>query len=127
MRRTSKRVAVALSNLPSSSPRVFFAKASGAILQSVMSEIERVIRDKAREKLRDKTLPLVKPNRTWGGPGAGLECTLCELQITTDQIEFEVQFVREGMTAPDVFHFHIACFSAWELERGLLVRASANS
>lgn len=92
-----------------------------------MPEIERVLRDKAREKLRDETLPLVKPNRTWGGPGAGLECTVCELQITTDQIELEVQFVREGMPAPDVFHFHLACFSAWELERGLLVRASRNS
>src|SRR5690242_7361612 len=58
---------------------------------------------------------------------SNLECTVCELQITTDPIEFEVQFVREGMAAPDVFHFHLACFSAWELERGLLIRASGNT
>jgi len=52
---------------------------------------------------------------------------VCELQITTDPIELEVQFVREGMAARDVFHFHLACFSAWELERGLLIRASGSN
>ena len=74
-----------------------------------MPEIERALREKARKKLHDTTLPLVKPSRTWGGPGAG---------------EFELQFVREA-EPPDIFHFHLACFGAWELERGLLVRTSA--
>lgn len=92
-----------------------------------MPEIERVLRDRARKKLRDATLPLVKPSRTWGGPGAGLKCAVCDLHITKDQIEFEVEFLRDGMAVPDVFPFHLACFAAWELERGLLVRASAIS
>jgi hypothetical protein len=94
-------------------------------LGSGMPQVERALRDKAREKLRDATLPLMKPNRIWGGPGAGFNCAVCDLHITKDQTELEVQFVREGMTARAVFHFHPACFSAWELERRLLVRASA--
>ena len=90
-----------------------------------MPEIERALRDQAREKLRTAALPLVKPNRTWGGPGAGLKCALCELHVENDQIELEVQFVRQGRP-PDVLHFHLACFSVWELERELLVRSAAS-
>ena len=88
-----------------------------------MPEVERRLRDKAREKLSNGTLPLVKPDRTWGGPGSGLECSVCELHVTNEQIELEVQFVR-ARGRPLVLNFHLACFSAWELERGLLVRAS---
>jgi len=92
-----------------------------------MPDFERALRDKARAKLREGTLPLVKPSRTWGGPGASLTCAVCDLSIGKDQIEFEVQFVLARVARPAVFHFHLACFSAWELERGLLVRKSGIS
>ncbi|HKV71442.1 MAG TPA: hypothetical protein VJN62_09360, partial [Gemmatimonadales bacterium] len=69
----------------------------------------------------------LKPNRTWGGPGAGLKCAVCELPIGTDQMEFEVQFIHEGQTAPDVTRFHLDCFAAWELERSLWLRRAATS
>jgi len=66
-------------------------------------------------------MPRAKPNRTWGGPGAGLACALCDQPITRDQIEYEVQFVQEGMSVPQIVH--LACFAAWELERGLMICA----
>jgi len=40
-----------------------------------------------------------------------------------DEIEYEVQFVQEGMRVPQIVHLCLACFAAWELERGLMMRA----
>src|SRR5262249_48547836 len=58
--------------------------------EAAMPEVELALRDQARAKLREGTLPVVKPSRTWGGPGAGLTCAVCDLTIGKDQIEFEV-------------------------------------
>ena len=109
----------------------FCVRIGSAAGERIMPEIERALRATAREKINDATLPLAKPSRMWGGPGAGLKCVVCELHITKDQMELEVQFVREGIREgiadPAAFHFHIECFSAWELERKLLLRASTSS
>lgn len=43
------------------------------------------------------------------------------LPVRKDQLEFEVQFARNGdTTGLDRFHIHIRCFAAWEFERGKL-------
>jgi hypothetical protein len=89
-----------------------------------MPEVERALRENARQRIQSGAMPRAKPNRTWGGPGAGLTCGLCDQPITRDQIEYEVQFVQEGMSVPQIVHLHLACFAAWELERGLMIRAS---
>src|SRR5215831_12392686 len=47
------------------------------------------------------------------GPGAGLTCALCDQAITRNQIEYEVQFVHEGLSVPQIVHLHLACFAAW--------------
>jgi hypothetical protein len=86
-------------------------------------EVERALREKVRQRIQSGALPRAKPNRTWGGPGAGLICAVCDQRITRDQIEYEVQFVQEGVSAPQICHLHLACFAAWELERGLMMRA----
>ena len=37
--------------------------------------------------------------------------------VTKDQLEFEVQFARDGDNPGlDKFHVHIRCFAAWEFE-----------
>jgi hypothetical protein len=89
-----------------------------------MPEVERALRDKARQRLQDGVMPMTKPTRTWGGPGAGLACAVCELPINKEQVEYEVQFLAEGARMPDIFHLHLSCFAAWELERGLMNRAA---
>jgi hypothetical protein len=44
---------------------------------------------------------------------------VCELPVTKDELEFEIQFARDGDNPGlDKFHVHIRCFAAWELERG---------
>jgi hypothetical protein len=61
---------------------------------------------------------LREPARTWGGPGVGALCFVCEKPITRDQLEYELEFARDGDN-PDLekFHFHLRCFAAWEFER----------
>jgi len=53
-----------------------------------------------------------------GGPGVGARCTVCGEAVTKDQMEFEVQFARDGDNPGlDKFHVHVRCFAAWEFER----------
>lgn len=82
---------------------------------------ENTLRAKARQVLRDGKLPTRPPDRTWGGPGVGAACTICELPVKTDELEFEIQFARDGRHGDaglDKYHVHIRCFAAWEFEPG---------
>jgi len=79
---------------------------------------ESILREKARETIRDGKLPARTPTRTWGGPGVGAPCTICGIPVTHDEMEFEIQFARDGDNPGlDKFHVHIRCFAAWEFER----------
>jgi len=80
---------------------------------------EDVLREKARAVIQNGKLPSRAPDRTWGGPGVGAPCVICELPVRPNEMEFEIQFARDGDNPGlDKFHVHIRCFAAWELERG---------
>ncbi len=80
---------------------------------------EAILREKARAVIRNGKLPARRPDRTWGGPGVGALCSVCELPVKKDELEFEIQFAHDGDNPGlDKFHVHIRCFAAWELERG---------
>ncbi|MGH7396042.1 MAG: hypothetical protein ACRELW_00735, partial [Candidatus Rokuibacteriota bacterium] len=75
---------------------------------------ESILREKAREAIQSKKLPSRQPDRTWGGPGVGAECSVCEERVTKNQLEFEIQFAYDGNTPGlDKYHVHIRCFAAW--------------
>jgi len=79
---------------------------------------ETVLRAKAREVIRTGKLPSRAPDRTWGGPGVGAPCVVCGEAVTKAQLEFEIEFARDGDNPGlDKIHVHIRCFAAWELER----------
>jgi hypothetical protein len=79
---------------------------------------EQVLREKARAAVETGKLPERRPDRTWGGPGVGASCSVCDEPVTSDQLEFEIQFRRDGDNPGlDKFHVHIRCFAAWEFER----------
>jgi hypothetical protein len=43
---------------------------------------------------------------------------VCELPVSAEQIEMQVEFLRDHEAElPEVFHVHSRCFAAWELER----------
>ena len=79
---------------------------------------EKMLRDKARVVVQEGKLPSRRPDRTWGGPGVGAACAVCELPVEKTEMEFEIEFARDGDNPGlDKFHVHFRCFAAWEFER----------
>ncbi len=79
---------------------------------------ETRLREQARVAIQNGKLPTRPPDRTWGGPGIGAECSVCGRPVTKDELEFEIQFQHDGSNPGlDKFHVHIRCFAAWEFER----------
>jgi len=72
---------------------------------------------KAREVIQAGKLPSRHPDRMWGGPGVGADCTICCAPVRRNDLEFELEFAREGNDFGDKHHVHIRCFAAWEAER----------
>jgi hypothetical protein len=76
---------------------------------------EHILREKVRGVIQAGMLPTRRPDRVWGGPGVGADCTICGTPVRRDENEFEIEFVRDGDgTEPATYHLHIECFAAWE-------------
>jgi hypothetical protein len=79
---------------------------------------EQILREKARAVVQSGKLPSRRPDRTWGGPGVGAHCSVCGLPVKSDELEFEIQFARDGDNPGlDKFHVYVRRFAAWEFER----------
>ena len=79
---------------------------------------EPILRAQARTAVQQGKLPARAPDRTWGGPGVGAPCQICERPVARDEAEFEIEFDRgDDNPGLDKFHVHIRCFAAWEFER----------
>ena len=79
---------------------------------------ELILREKARAAIKSGKMPAAPQDRTWGGPGTGVLCSLCDLPVTKDQPEFEIEFGPDRVTSSLVkFFLHVRCFAAWEFER----------
>jgi hypothetical protein len=82
------------------------------------------LRQKVRELIQAGTLPDRPPDRMWGGPGGGGDCTICGAQVKRDEVEFEIEFARNGEgTDLSRYHVHLRCFTAWDAEGHTLERA----
>jgi hypothetical protein len=87
---------------------------------------EAILREKARKAIQSGRMPRHPPDRTWGGPGVGAACAVCEKPVTKAELEFEIQFARDGSDPVlDRFHVHLRCFAAWEFERSKPPQASS--
>ena len=79
---------------------------------------ETVLCQRVRIAIREGKLPTRSPDRTWGGPGIGAPCAVCNLPVSRYGMQFEMQFAIEGSARNyDVYHVHTKCYAAWELER----------
>jgi hypothetical protein len=79
---------------------------------------EALLREKAREAVKNGKLPPRPPDRIWGGNGVGAACSVCELPVSKTELELEIQFAHDGsVPGLDKYHVHVRCFAVWELER----------
>ena len=79
---------------------------------------EPILREKARAVVQAGKLPSRAPDRTWGGPGVGAPCSVCDSPVNKNELEFEIEFAHNGDNPGlDKFHVHLRCFAAWEFER----------
>jgi hypothetical protein len=78
-----------------------------------------ILREKARAAVQSGRLPARSPDRTWGGYGVGVKCAICELPVTKQEAEFEIEYGEGHHPGIDTFHVHVRCFAAWEFERTL--------
>ena len=53
---------------------------------------ETVLRAKARERICTGKLPSRRPDRTWGGPGVGVVCTVCD-ELTSSPRDSMVELI----------------------------------
>jgi hypothetical protein len=60
---------------------------------------ESTLREKARNAIKSGKLPTRRASRTFGGPGSGMTCVVCDELLTQAQVELKVEFNRHGVTA----------------------------
>ena len=76
---------------------------------------EGTLGEKAGEAIGALKLPTRRPDRMWGGPGGGANCAICRGPVKRDEVEFELEFARNGEDSrQDTFHVHVRCFTIWE-------------
>jgi hypothetical protein len=76
---------------------------------------ENALREVVRQRVTDGRLPCKRQDYTWAGKGTELDCSVCDLPITSLQVEYELQFGQNG-DGVVVVRMHRPCFSAWERE-----------
>lgn len=76
---------------------------------------EAIVRAKARAAIEAGSLPNRHPDRICGGPGVGTGCAICGLPVTVAEVEYKIEFAREG--AVDAYCVHLRCLGAWISER----------
>ena len=67
------------------------------------------LRRLAQEKIRSGTLPCSEHPQTWGGPGRGSLCSLCDSVIRAEHAELEVDVPDRRTLTVTTLLFHIPC------------------
>jgi len=79
---------------------------------------DSALREKVRKAIQGGQIPDRGPDRVLGGQGGGAACALCRAQVTSDEVELELEFTTHGERARlDTFHVHVRCFAVWRSER----------
>jgi hypothetical protein len=71
------------------------------------------VAEAVRRKIAAGILPTRIPDRMWVGHGTGRTCDACDLQITSEDIEHELD-LRNGRT----LRLHQRCLTVWREESG---------
>ena len=60
------------------------------------------------------------PGKAWGGHGTGKVCSVCDVIISSTEIEFEV-------TGPTILWAHLVCYDIWRYESGTIQQLARTS
>jgi hypothetical protein len=63
-----------------------------------------------RDKLDAGLLPLVLPEKIWGGYGHGVACSGCDRAVHPTQLEY---WFRTQQDSDKPLRFHFACLGLW--------------
>jgi hypothetical protein len=75
---------------------------------------EQALLEAVRRLVAEGHLPCVRQDHTWAGKGTGLDCLVCGRPITSQQVEFELQFATQPTRF--VVRMHRQCLAIWERE-----------
>jgi hypothetical protein len=76
------------------------------------------LRHAVRQQIARGALPTTAPRRAWGGPGAGLPCSVCGRPVVAGEHGLQIEFTHVNDPPYfDVVQLHTLCFAVWELER----------
>ena len=75
---------------------------------------QRRLAAQVRQAMRDGRVPARPADQTWGGPGSGGPCVICDRRLEPHEVEYELEFARGS--GAGAYHVHVACCMAWETE-----------
>ncbi len=76
--------------------------------------LSQILHARAQQRLRMQALPWEDPSSTFGGPGSGFNCALCDAPIHEQEMELELEFRGSRNMS---LRFHPRCHSIWDYER----------
>ena len=80
---------------------------------------DAVVRHAARQAIQARKLPDRLPERTWGGPGTGNRCTICESAVGAEELELELEFRDDDGPVLRTYTVHARCWATRQLgQRG---------
>ena len=71
------------------------------------------LRDRIRRWIDEGRLPVLLPGRICAGYGSGSKCPACEQPITSNQIEYDVDYPSNGTPS---LSLHLGCYVLWQIE-----------
>jgi hypothetical protein len=89
--------------------------ASGTRAEEATMLDQSVLHEKAAAAILSGKLPARRPDSTWGGPGTGAPCAVCDLPVAKSELEHEFEMQGTGgVEKPSLtLHVHIRCFAVW--------------
>ena len=76
-----------------------------------------LLRERTRERMRLRVLPIAAPSRSCAGPATGKVCACCDRPILAPEPEFELEFARPDALGRTTLWMHTACDAIWYSER----------
>jgi len=75
---------------------------------------EQDLRTKIASRVRDGSLPIERPARTYAGTGDGVTCDCCGLEITETDVQYEVDFLTSAEGSTRTLVAHRDCHRIWQ-------------